>query len=164
MTLSTLQAADTVLLQTIYDAEYRFLAGMRQLLPLVTNPALRAGIQLHITQTQGHILHLQQVFAQLHLSATRATSTVAVALVSTAGMLAQAAPAGALRDSVIDGALDQAEHYEIASYRTLIAAATAARQTGAISLLRQNLVQEQATSKKLESLAPQLTAQAASQP
>lgn len=160
-TVSTLRMADSVLLQTMYDAEYRFLAGMQQLLPLVTDPTLRASIQLHITQTQGQIARLQQVFAQLGMTAARTTNTVATALVSTAATLAQQTPAGALRDSVITASLDQVEHYEIATYMALIAGATAARQTPAISLLMDNLIQEQATSRNLERQALPLTTQAA---
>ncbi len=67
----------------------------------------------------------------------------------------------ALADLAINGGCSKVEHYEIASYRGLIAGAEQMRQTEIVSLLKENLQQEENTAQALESSMPTLLQKAA---
>ena len=66
------------------------------------------------------------------------------------------AQGAALRDCVIAAAQAKVEHYEVASYRTLLMGAEGMGQNDAVKLIKQNLKQEEQTVKKVEQSAPQL--------
>ena len=61
-----------------------------------------------------------------------------------------------LRDVAINSDLDDVEHYEIATYRTLIAGARQMQHPQVVNLLAGILLQEEQTAKVLEGLAPSL--------
>jgi ferritin-like metal-binding protein YciE len=144
----------------IYDAEQQFLAGQQEMLQHASNPQLQQGLQEHIQQTQQHIQNLDQVFSLLGQQSGGNTCAVAQCLVSDAQQLIGMAQSAELTDCVIDGAAATVEHFEIASYRGLLTVAQAMGQDQIVSLLQQNLQQEEQTAQKLESLAPQLVQQA----
>ena len=144
----------------IYDAEQQFLAGQQEMLQNASNAQLQQGLQEHIQQTQQHIQNLDQVFSQMGQPAGSSTCAVAQSLVREAQQMIGMAQSPELRDCVIDGAAAKVEHFEIASYRSLLTAAQAMGQQQIVTLLQQNLRQEEQTAQKLESLAPQLVQQA----
>lgn len=143
-------------LAEIYDAEQRFLQGQQEMLTNATDPQLQDGIQMHIGQTQQHVQRLDQVFGLLKMQAPKKTNEVATALVSTAQQEMSQAGSGAIRDILIDGAATKVEHFEIASYTSLITAAQLMGQQQVTSLLEQNLQEEEQTAKLLQQVAPQL--------
>lgn len=144
------------MLADTYDAEKRFLAAQKMALTQATDPRLRAGIQLHITQTAGHITIVQQIFKMLGTMPPMMMSTAAAALVASAMHAISSATTNAVRDSVIDASLDRSEHFEIASYQGLIAGARVMKQQQIALMLQGILNQEMQASHTLESLAPSL--------
>ncbi len=61
-----------------------------------------------------------------------------------------------LCDTAIAGAASKVEHYEISSYRGLITGADLMGQREIVSLLQQNLAQEESTAQLIEQSEPQL--------
>ncbi|MDQ2830554.1 MAG: DUF892 family protein, partial [Chloroflexota bacterium] len=154
--ISTMQDLMLDQLGDIYDAEHRFLKGQQEMVQNATDQQLKSGIQLHIEQTQGHIQNLEQVFNLMGQQPKGVTCEASQGLVSEAKKDMQGAGSDSIRDVLIDGAALRVEHYEIAAYTALIAGAQLMGQQQAVSLLQQNLQQEQQTAQKLEQMTTTL--------
>ncbi len=156
MAISTMQDLMLDQLGDVYDAEHRFLKGQQEMVQNATDQQLKSGIQLHIEQTQGHIQNLEQVFSLMGQQPKGVTCEASQGLVSEAKKDMQGAGSDSIRDVLIDGAALRVEHYEIAAYTALIAGARLMGQQQAVSLLQQNLQQEQQTAQKLEQMTTTL--------
>ncbi|MCA1598862.1 MAG: DUF892 family protein [Chloroflexi bacterium] len=156
MAISTMQDLMLDQLGDVYDAEHRFLKGQQEMVQNATDQQLKSGIQLHIEQTQGHIQNLEQVFSLMGQQPKGVTCEASQGLVSEAKKDMQGAGSDSIRDVLIDGAALRVEHYEIAAYTALIAGAQLMGQQQAVSLLQQNLQQEQQTAQKLEQMTTTL--------
>ncbi|NJN17418.1 MAG: ferritin-like domain-containing protein [Oscillochloris sp.] len=148
-------------LADIYDAEHRFLEAQQEMLQHARAPQLQMMLQEHIAQTQEQIQNLERIYAVLGAPPARVTCEAAAGLVKEGqkGMQEFAANP-AVRDCMISGAIAKVEHYEIASYRGLVTAFQGVGQHEILSLLSQNLNQEEQTAQKVESSLPMLLDQA----
>lgn len=144
-------------LASIYDAEHRFFEAQQEMLPQVSSPRLRAMIEEHLVQTKQQIGNLEAIYVQLGSPPARMTCDAAAGLVAEGQKgMAEAQPNSSVRDFVIAGSQAKVEHYELAAYRTLIAAAEGMGQRVIVSLLRQNLEQEEQTARRVEQSVPEL--------
>lgn len=147
----------------IYDAEHRFLEAQGKMLQHATDSKLQMMLKQHSEQTQQQIQNLDQVFSLLGQTPKRVTCDAAQGLVSEGEKgMKEASSNPAVLDTVIAGAAGKVEHYEIATYRMLITGAELMGQSQVVSLLRQNLQQEEQTAQLIEKSAPQLLQQAMS--
>lgn len=146
----------------IYDAETQFLKGMQEMEQKASDKTLQSMLHEHIEQTQGHIKNIEQVYTLLNQQPKRERCDAARGLVTEAQKNMQEAGSDAIRDCLIDAAAAKNEHYEIASYRGLITSAQHMGQQQVVTLLQQNLQQEEQTARKLEQSAPQLLQRAQS--
>ncbi|HST03260.1 MAG TPA: DUF892 family protein, partial [Chloroflexia bacterium] len=123
MAISTMQAMLLNEIGDIYDAEHQFLEGQQKMLAAATLPKLQKMITEHIAQTEQHIRNLEQVFQLLGETPKRVPCAGAKGLVSEAAkLLSETAGSPEICDYAIGGAADKVEHYEILSYKGLIAA------------------------------------------
>ncbi len=143
-------------LTEIYDAEHRFLEGQAVLVNRATDQELQRAIRNHIYQTRQHIGNLEQVFRELGQEPRRQTNEVAQGLVSEAQQSIQEAESDALRDCLIDAAVIKVEHFEIASYRSMVTGAQLIGQSMIVDLLNANLQQEEETAQTAEQSAEKL--------
>jgi len=163
MAINTLQQKFMHELGDIYDAENQFLKGQAEMLQNATDPALQDMITTHIEQTKGQISNLEQVFAALGEQPKREMCDAAKGLVSEAQKtMREAAGVPEILDCVINGSASKVEHYEISSYRGLITGAELMGQQDIVSLLQQNLEQEESTAMLVEQSAPKLIQKAMS--
>ena len=156
MAVMTTQALYLDELGDIYDAEHRFLKGQEEMAAHAADSTLKDAIQEHIAQTRQQILNLDRAFQLLGQQPKGVTCNAAQGLVTEAQKTMAEAGNDAIRDCFIVGAVDKVEHYEIASYRGLIAGAQLMGQQEVVSLLQENLLQEEQTAQKAEQSAPQL--------
>lgn len=140
----------------IYDAEHRFLEGQQEMVQKVANQKLKSTVQKHIDQTQQQIRNLEQVFDQIGQQPQRKTCPVADGLLREARNNIIDVENEPLLDSVINVAVAKIEHYEIATYRSLIAIAQLLKQNEIIDLLRKNLQQEEETAQIAEQSTQEL--------
>jgi len=142
----------------LYDAEHRFLEGQVQMVHSATDPELQRSIENHIHQTRQHIRNLEQFFRELGQEPRRETNEAARGLVSEAQEGIEEARSDALRDCVIDAAVIKVEHFEMASYRGLVAGARIAMEQSMVvdNLLETNLRQEEETARTAEQSAGEL--------
>ena len=156
MAIATTQEKFLHELGDIYDAENRFLKGQQEMVQKASDPQLKQMIQQHIGETEQQVQTLEQAFSLLGEKARAETCDAAKGLVSEAQKNLKEAGTDAIRDCLIGSAAAKVEHYEIASYRGLITGAQQMGQQELVSLLRQNLQQEEQTAQKIEQSAPQL--------
>ncbi len=156
MTVMTAQDLYLDELGDIYDAENRFLKGQREMVQKASDTQLQNAISMHIEQTQQHINNLEQVFNLMGQQPKGVTCQAAQGLVAEAQKSMNEAGNDAICDCLIDGAVAKVEHYEIASYRGLIAGAQLMGKQDIVGLLQQNLMQEEQTAQKAEQSMPQL--------
>jgi ferritin-like metal-binding protein YciE len=147
-------------LAEIYDAEHRFLEGQAVMVDRVTDDELQSSIRNHILQTRQHIRNLEQVFRELGEESRRETNEVAQGLVSEAQTSMQETESDVLRDCAIDAAVIKVEHFEIASYRSLVTGARLMGQSKVVDLLNANLGQEEETAQIAEQSAEKLLQEA----
>jgi ferritin-like metal-binding protein YciE len=141
----------------IYDAEHQFLKGQQEMLQNASSPQLQQMIQQHIQQTQQQIKNLDQVFSILGQQPERVMCDGAKGIVSEGQKgMNETHGNNAVRDVAIAGAASRVEHYEIAVYRGLITAADLMGRQDIVSLLQQNLEQEESTAQLIEASTPQL--------
>ena len=151
MAIKTLDEKFTHELGDIYDAEHRFLKAMQEMAKQGNDSTLKQMINEHIGQTELQIKNLEQVFENLGQKAKRVTCDGAAGLVSEGEKgLKEAKDAPEILDCLIAGSLSKSEHYEIASYRGLIAGAELMEQKEIVRLLKENLKQEEETAKTIE--------------
>jgi len=147
-------------LAEIYDAEHRFLEGQAVMVDRATDDELQSSIRNHILQTRQHIRNLEQVFRELGEESRRETNEVAQGLVSEAQTSMQETESDVLRDCAIDAAVIKVEHFEIASYRSLVTGARLMGQSKVVDLLNANLGQEEETAQIAEQSAEKLLQEA----
>ncbi|MFO7166562.1 MAG: DUF892 family protein [Chloroflexota bacterium] len=163
MPITNLDEKFTHELGDIYDAEHRFLEAQRLMVQQASDDKLKGMIQEHITQTQGQIEVLNQVYQALGQQPQRITCDAAVGLVREGQKGMQEAQSRSIRDCMIAGAIAKVEHYEMASYRGLVAGAQMMGNQQVMSLLQQNLQQEEQAAQQIERTAPQLLEKAMQQ-
>lgn len=157
MAITTLEEKFVHGLGDIYDAEHRFLEAQEKMLPNATSPTVQAMLEKHIAETEQQIVNLTQVFELLGLTAQRVSCDGAAGIVSEGDkLLKETKDVPALADLAIAGGCSKVEHYEIASYRGLIAGAEQMGQSEVVRLLGENLQQEENTAQALESSMPTL--------
>ncbi len=156
MPITTIQEMFTHELGDILDAERQFLKGQAEMAKNATDPTLKAGIEKHMTETEQHITNVEQVFKVIGEQPKAEKCPVAAGLVTEAKQGMKEAQIDAIRDCLIGESAEKVEHYEIVSYRGLIASAELMKQPEAVRLLKANLAQEEKTAQALEKHAPQL--------
>lgn len=157
MAINNLQEKFIHELGDIYDAEDQFLKGQQEMLQNASDSSLQQMIQKHMQQTEQQINNLDQVFGLLGQKPQLVICDGARGLVTEAQKtMKETADVPQIRDCAIAGAAEKVEHYEIASYRGLITGAQLMGQEQIISLLQQNLQQEESTAALIEANTPQL--------
>lgn len=157
MAIKTLEEKFVHGLGDIYDAEHRFLEAQQKMLPNATAPTVQTLLEKHIAETEQQIINLTRVYEILGLTAKRVNCDGATGIVTEGDkLLKETQDVPALADLAITGGCSKVEHYEIASYRGLIAGAEQMGQTEVVSLLTENLQQEENTAQALEASMPTL--------
>lgn len=162
MAIRSLQEKFAHEIRDIYDAEHQFLEAMQQQRQQARNAIVQQLLTTHIAETQQQIRNLEQVFQLLGEQPRRETCMGGKGIVSEGKkLMEETRDMQALLDLAIAGGDSKVEHYEIASYRGLIAGAQASGQQQIAQLLQRNLQQEEQTAQLIEQSLPVLLQQAA---
>lgn len=139
-------------LKDIYDAEKRLTKAIPKLMKAATSPQLKAGLEAHLAETEGHVERLEKVFESIGETAKGKACEAMKGLVEE-GEEATECECDMGRDAMIIAAAQKVEHYEIATYGTLRAWAEAMDHTEAAALLAETLAEEKAADEKLTKIA-----------
>ena len=125
----------------------------RKMIDKATNPQLKQGLQTHLTETQGHVKRLEEVF-RMHGQPAKGTTCAAMdGILEEAKDILGVANDNDVIDAAIISSAQAVEHYEITRYGTLIAFAKQLGREDCASVLKQNLDEEYAADRKLSSIA-----------
>ena len=137
------------------------LAAERQILemlPLLAKESddavLRNGFAHHMTQTRQQIENLERCCNLLNFQPLPTTCPITAGIQQAHDMFAQQNPSPTVQVLFDLGAATKTEYFEIACYRGLIAKASLMNKPEVVTLLEQNLAQEEEMARQLEALAP----------
>jgi len=151
-------------LKDIYWAEQKLTKAIPKMIEKTTSEELKEALENHLGETEGHVIRVEKVFEILDKKATAQKCKAMAGLTDEAEEIMSDCEDGAMLDAGIIAAGQKVEHYEIASYGTLIQYAKTLHLDGAVSLLEQTLKEEKAADKKLSEIAlDSVNAQAASE-
>ena len=135
-------------------AEKTFLKGLRTMAKETSDPAVKDRIVRHAAETEGHIETLGRAFEAAGLKARATKCDAALGLKEEHDSFKEDEdPTPAMLEAFDLGSGLRVEHYEIAGYRSAIVLARALGFDESAALLAQNLEQEEAMARFLESHA-----------
>lgn len=141
-------------LSDVYSAERQITKALPKMARAATNPKLVEAFKLHLEETQGQIERLDQVVELSDdLRIKRMKCHALEGLVAEAQELIDSVEKGEVLDAGLIGAAQKVEHYEIATYGTLVAMAKKLGYTDVAKLLHETLEEEKRTDEKLTLLA-----------
>jgi len=140
-------------LKDIIYAERALVKALPKMANNASDANLRASIEEHVTVTQGQVDRLVQVFEILGESDRGKKCDAMEGLIKEGESILEETEAGPVRDAGIISASQKIEHYEIASYGTLIAFARILGEEDVAALLEQTLAEEKDADNKLTDVA-----------
>jgi len=140
-------------LRDVLSAEKQLLKALPKMAKAATNPDLKAGFEEHLEQTKVQVERLETVFELLE-KAPRAKKCKAMeGLIEEASELLEEDAAPEVMDAMLIAAAQKVEHYEIATYGTLVTWARQIDMEKAANILQETLDEEKDTDMKLTELA-----------
>jgi ferritin-like metal-binding protein YciE len=141
-------------LKDIYWAEKHLLKALPKMQKNATTEQLQDAIEEHITQTEGQVERLEQVFEMLGHKAQGKKCEAMEGLVKEGeSVISETEEDSMTRDAGIIMAAQKVEHYEIATYGTLVTLAKVMGQDDVAALLEETLEEEKETDENLTAIA-----------
>jgi ferritin-like metal-binding protein YciE len=140
-------------LKDILNAEKQLVKALPKMARAASSDNLRAGFEEHLEQTEGHVQRVEKILESFDVSGRGVKCQAMEGIVKEGADAIDEEAEPAVKDAALIAAAQKVEHYEIASYGTLV---TFARQMGhseAEELLQQTLDEEKAADRKLTELA-----------
>ncbi len=147
-------------LSDVYSAEKQLTKALPKLARAATNQALQEAFRSHLDETQGQIERIDQLVEASNFRLRRIKCIAMEGLIEEARELIEELEPGHVLDAGLIGACQKVEHYEIASYGTLIAMAHQLGIKDAAKLLVKTLEEEKSADQKLSMIAQQSAEQA----
>lgn len=142
------------LLSDTYSAEKQLTKALSKLSRSAYSDKLTAAFQSHLDETHGQIERIDQVVdSEDGLKLKRIKCTAMEGLIEEANEVIESTDKNEVRDAALIVAAQKVEHYEIASYGTLVTLAEQLGYKKADKLLKETLEEEKATDVKLTDLA-----------
>lgn len=140
-------------LKDLYWAEKALTKALPKMAKNASSPELIEALNKHLTETEGQISRLEQVFELAGQKATAKKCDAMAGLIEEGNGILEETEIGVVRDAGIIAACQKIEHYEIATYGTLRQFAETLGMEEAASLLEQTLEEEKGADKALTIVA-----------
>lgn len=137
----------------LFDAERQQLRVLPRIAAVARRADLSDVIRRHLDETRDHVARLEQVLAILGENPDKVRCFGIAGIIDEANDVLEQHASDAVRDAVIIGWMQRAEHYEIAAYGTAAAWADALELDDVASLLRETLAEEKDADETLTILA-----------
>ncbi len=151
--LNSLEHLFLMEVKDLYNAEKQITKALPKAAKKASSPELKSAIEEHLEQTEGHINRLEEVFKILGESPKGRPCAAMKGILEEAGEVMGQKAEPAVRDAAIIGAAQKVEHYEIASYGTVVQWAKQMGREDIKRLLGQTLDEEEKADLKLSELA-----------
>lgn len=153
MSLSTLKELYVEELKDLYNAEGQLLKALPQMAAAATSPKLKAAFEEHLSQTEGHVQRLTQIFDGLGEKPTGKVCKAMKGLVAEGEEVIEEDGESHVKDAALIAAAQRVEHYEMAGYGSARSFAKLLGEKEAVALLQQTLDEEGAADETLTKLA-----------
>jgi ferritin-like metal-binding protein YciE len=155
MATKTLHDAMLDEMMDLYSAEKQLVQALPKMAKRANDLTLKKAIEHHFEETKEHVSRLEQAFESVDRKA-RAKKCVAMeGLLDEGKEVIEEAETDAVRDVMMIAAAQKVEHYEIASYGTVVEWARHMRHDQVVKLLTRTLEEERAADEKLTKIAEQ---------
>lgn len=142
------------LLSDTYSAEKQLTRALSKLSRSAYSDKLTAAFQSHLDETHGQIERIDQVVdSEDGIKLKRIKCAAMEGLIEEANEIIESTDKNEIRDAALIAAAQKVEHYEIASYGSLVTLAELLGFKKAAKLLKETLEEEKATDVKLTDLA-----------
>ncbi|MDB5272412.1 MAG: ferritin-like protein [Chitinophagaceae bacterium] len=149
-------------LKDIYWAEKHLTKAIPKMVKAATTDELKDAFKEHLEVTQGHVARLEKVFELLGKKATAKKCDAMEGITREAeSIIAETEQGSYTRDAALIMAAQKVEHYEIATYGSLVHLASTLGENEISSLLKSTLNEEKETDQALTALAENTINQAA---
>ena len=145
-------------LSDIYSAEKQMTKSLPKMARASTNPDLRAAFEKHLEETQGQIQRIDRIVEMSGIKLKRVKCVAMEGLVEEGQEVIDEIEKGPVLDTALIASAQKVEHYEIASYGSLIAMGKRLEEGAAAKLLAETLKEETATDEALSQLAEEKVA------
>lgn len=140
-------------LKDIYWAEKALTKAIPRAIEKATDEDLAWALTKHLSETETHIVRLEEIFESLGLKPDAEKCEAMAGLMKEAEEIMDACEEGAMRDAGIIAAMQKIEHYEIATYGTMRQFAVTLKQNNIVELLDLTLNEEKASNEQLTEVA-----------
>jgi ferritin-like metal-binding protein YciE len=162
--ISQLEKLFTDSLKDIYWAEKHLTKTLPKMKKKASTDELKSAIEEHLAQTEEHVSRLEQVFEICGKKAQAKKCDAMEGLTKEGDSIVEETQANTMtRDAGIIMAAQKVEHYEIATYGTLVQLAKTLCMNNAADLLHKTLEEEKQADEKLTEIAEWNVNQAAAQ-
>jgi ferritin-like metal-binding protein YciE len=153
LSLESMEDLLLVEIEDLYDAEQRLTKALPKMAEAATHPHLKTAFEIHLRETEQHVVRLEKAFELLGKSVSSKTCQAMKGLIAEGEEVISADGNNAIRDAALIAAAQRVEHYEIAAYGS---ARTFAQQLGQMviaRLLQQTLDEEYDADETLTKIA-----------
>jgi len=140
-------------LKDIYFAEKKILSALPKMAKSAQSPKLKAAFEKHLTETDGQVERLEQVFASIDETPKGKTCDAIMGIIDEGKEVMEEYKGMPALDAGLLAAAQAVEHYEISRYGTLKTWANELGYKDAVKLLDATLKEEKATDSALSQLA-----------
>jgi ferritin-like metal-binding protein YciE len=140
-------------LQDLYYAENQIMKALPEMIEKATNAQLKAGFEKHLSETEGPVHRLRQVFELMDAEPKGEKCPAIDGILKEGKDLAGEIGDEDVMNVGLIAAAQAVEHYEITRYGALIAWATELGRTDCVALFKASLAEEKATDQKLTAMA-----------
>lgn len=153
MAMENLQKLFVDELRDVLSAEKQLVKALPKMAKAASSEKLSRGFEKHLKETEGHVTRLEQVFESIDETARAKTCKAMQGLVEEGAEIIEEDAEPDVKDAALIAAAQKVEHYEIATYGTLVTWAELLGHKKASKLLGQTLDEEKTTDQKLTELA-----------
>ena len=159
---SQLEKLFTDSLKDIYWAEKQLTKTLPKMKKAATTDELKSAIEEHLTQTESHVKRLEQVFDMCGKKVQAKKCDAMEGIIKEGDSIVEETQEGSMtRDAGIIMAAQKVEHYEIATYGSLVQIAKTLGMNDAAEVLHLTLDEEKQADEKLTEVAEWQVNQAA---
>jgi ferritin-like metal-binding protein YciE len=144
----------------VFDAEKQLVKALPKLAKAATSAELKAAITNHLEETKVHVERLEKVFTLLKKPARGKKCKAMEGLVEEGSELTEEDGEPPVLDAAIICAAQKVEHYEIATYGTLVTWAKLLELDKIADIFEQTLNEENAADETLTGIAEEINLQA----
>ena len=153
MKIETLNDLFVHTLKDIHYAENKIKKALPKMIKAADDDDLKQALGEHLTETEGQIERLKQVFAILEMKPGSEECDAINGILKEADGMMEDTEGTTMRDSAVISSGQAVEHYELVRYRSLVMWAGTLGLDDAVGLLQQSLEEEQRADEKLMKFA-----------